>query len=84
MNRDQFFAEACRRVMAGTEPDFIAAVGSAPDFDLYDVRDLLEQIPDPWKGRPSVMRSLEATLKAFCRRFCRDVTRNRYYEVRAL
>ena len=81
VNRDQFFAEACRRVMAGTEPDFIAAVGSAPDFDLYDVRDLLEQIPDPWKGRPSVMRSLEATLKAFCRRFCRDVTRNRYYEV---
>ena len=81
VNRDQFFAEACRRVMAGTEPDFIAAVGSAPDFDLYDLRDLLEQIPDAWKGRLSVMRSLEATLKAFCRRFCREVTRNRYYEV---
>ena len=80
-NHDQFFAEACRRVVAGTEPAFIAAVGSAPEFGLYHLRNFLEQIPDPWKGRLSIKRSLEATLKAFCRRFCMKVARNRYYEV---
>ena len=80
-NHDQFFAEIFRRVPAGGEADFIAAVGNTPGFNLYDLRNILEQIPDSWKGRVSVVRSLEATLKAFCRRFCMKITKSRYYDV---
>ena len=80
-NHHQFFAEAFRRVSAGGEAAFIAATGNIPEFDLYHLRNLLEQIPDAWKGRPSVKQSLEATLKAFCRRFCMDISKYRHYEV---
>ena len=77
---NQFFAEAFRHVPAGGEAAFIEAVGNSPDFDLYDLRNLLEHIPSPWKGRPSVKQSLQATITAFCRRFCMKITKNRYYE----
>ena len=81
-NRGQFFIEIFQRVPAGGEAAFIAAVGNTPEFNLYDLRNILEQIPDPWKGRVSVVRSLEATLKAFCRRFCMKITKSRYdYDV---
>ena len=80
-DHDQFFAEAFRRVPAGGEAAFIAAAGSTPKFGLYHFRALLEQIPDAWKGRPSVKQSLETTLKVFCQRFCMDITKNRRYQV---
>ena len=79
-NQNQFFTEAFRRVPLGDEAAFIAAFRKNPTFDLYDFRDLLKQIPDAWKGRPSIRRSLETTLKFVCRRFCMDITNNRRYQ----
>ena len=79
--RDQFFAEAFRRVPLGSEPTFIKAAGNVPEFDLYDLRNLLKEIPDDWKGRPSVKQNLEATLKAFCRRFCMEISKYRHFEM---
>ena len=80
-NHDQFFAEAFRRVPAGGEAAFIAAMGNTPQFDLYQFRNFLKQIPNAWKGRPSVKQSLEAIIRVFCRRFCMSITKNRHYEV---
>ncbi|HEX4408993.1 MAG TPA: AVAST type 3 anti-phage nuclease/ATPase Avs3a [Xanthobacteraceae bacterium] len=78
---DQFYKEAARRVPVGSEPAFIAAVADTPAFDLYHFRNFLEQLPEAWKGRPAVAHALAETLKAFCRRFCMGITKNRRYEI---
>jgi hypothetical protein len=80
-SHDQFFTEAIQRVPVGGEAAFIEAAGNTPEFNLYSFRNLLEQVPDAWKERPSVKHGLEATLKILCRRFCMDINKNRYYEV---
>lgn len=80
-NHDQFFKEAIRRVPVGYEAAFIEAVGDTPEFDLYHFRSFLEQAPDAWKGRPATTHALARTLKAYCRRYCMGITKNRHYEV---
>lgn len=78
---DQFFYEAVRHLPVGAEPAFIEAVGNTPEFELYHLRNFLEQVPDSWKSRPAIRRAMEATLKAFCRRYCMGISKNRHYEV---
>jgi hypothetical protein len=78
---DSFFAEAFRRVAPGREAALIEAARQIPAFELYELRNLLEQLPSTLRGRPAVVQSLEQTLKAFCRRFCMGITKNRHYEV---
>lgn len=80
-NHDQFFKEAIERVPVGSEVAFIGAVGNTPEFDLYHFRNFLEQAPDAWKGRPATQHALADTLKAFCRRYCMGISKNRHYEV---
>ena len=78
---EEFFSEAVRRVPAGGEADFVASVESIAAFDLYDLRSILNGIPDTWKGRPSVKHALAGTLKGYCRRYCMEIAKNRHYEV---
>lgn len=78
---DQFFSEAAVRLPVGSEPDFVEAVGNTPEFELYHFRTFLEQIPDGWKSRPAIKRAVEKTLKAFSRRYCMGISKNRHYEV---
>lgn len=79
-DRDEFFGEMIRRVPAGSEVAFIEAFGSTPDFDLYDLRRVLERAPQKWEERLAIAHALAATIKAYCRRDCMTITRNRYYE----
>lgn len=81
LNHDQFFKEAIKRLPIGSEPEFIEAIGSMPEFKIYDLRLFLEEVPDPWKSRPAIRGAMETTLKAFCRRYCMSITKSRYYEV---
>ena len=78
---DQFFKEAIQRLPAGSEAGFIKAVGNTPEFDLYHLRNFLEKAPDSWKERPATQHALADTLKAFCRRYCMGISKNRRYEV---
>ena len=78
---EEFFAEAVRRVPAGAEPEFIRAVCGAPDFSLYSLRDLLAEVPEVWRNRSSVMRSLADGIKAVCRRDCMKVAKHRYWQL---
>lgn len=80
-DHDQFFKEAIGHVPVGSETDFIQAVGNVPELGLYHFRTFLEQMPDTWKNRPATMRAMEVTLKAFARRYCMEISKNRYYEV---
>lgn len=81
---ERFFREAFRRTHIGKEAEFLAAVASVTNFDLYDLRILLEHIPENWKGRLAIRAALAGILKSFCRRFCMAITRSRYYEMFSL
>ncbi len=78
---DRFFAEACDRVHAGNEAEFIKAISDIADFNLYHFRSFLEQIPEGWSSRLAVKSAIASTLKTFCARYCMDISRSRYYEV---
>lgn len=78
---ERFFEEAFRRVCVGKEAEFIAAIADVADFDLYILRNFLEQIPDNWKKRLAVKQATAQTLKVFCRRFCMEIRKSRSYEV---
>lgn len=80
-NHDQFFRQTILRVSVGCEAAFIAAIGNTPEFDLYDLRAFVGQVPDGWAGRPAIAHAMAAMLKEFCRRYCMDISRNRHYEV---
>ena len=80
LEHEGFFAEAIRRVPAGAEPDFIVAANDAPIFNLYCYSDLFGQIPEGWRRRPAVQRSLERAVKTVCRRFCMEISKHRYWE----
>ena len=77
----EFFRQALVRLPVGKEPDFIVAVSNVNEFDLYELRNLLETIPQQWKARPSIKRALGETVRAFCRKYCMQVSKNRYYEI---
>lgn len=78
---DLFFKQAIARVPTGKEAEFIAALTEVPEFDLYHLRTFLELVPAEWKTRLAVKAALATALRTFCRRYCLDVTRSRYYEV---
>jgi len=78
---ERFFEEACRRVEVGKEAEFIAAIADVADFNLYHLRNFLELIPNNWKNRLAVKQAMAQALKVFCRRFCMEIAKSRYYEV---
>lgn len=81
---NEFFKEVFSRVQAGKECEFIKAFGTIADFDLYQLRNFLEAFPQKWKSRLSVRSTLGVLLKDFCRRFCMEIKRSRYYELMPL
>lgn len=80
-NRGRFFEEACKHVSIGKEAEFIRALSDVAELDIYDFRYFLEQFPDAWRPRLAVKPALVDTLKSFCRRYCMEITKNRYYEI---
>lgn len=77
---ERFFQEAYRRVRVGKEAEFITAISDVANFNLYHLRIFLEQLPENWRSRLAVKFALAQTLKAFCRRFCMEIAKSRYYE----
>jgi NACHT domain len=78
---ERFFEEAFRRVSVGHEADFIMALTDATDFSIYDLRELIDQIPVASKGRLAVKTAIKHLLTTYCRRFCMSITKSRYYQV---
>jgi hypothetical protein len=76
-----FFCEAFGRLQAGKEAEFFSAFESVSEVDLHDLRSLLEAFPPKWKSRLGIRKSLGVLLKSYCRRFCMEIKRNRYFEV---
>jgi hypothetical protein len=78
---DEFFTEVCQRIPAGHETAFIRALPDLKDINLYRLRQFLEHFPSAWQNQLSVKHALVDMLKAFCRNFCWEIARHRYYEV---
>lgn len=78
---ENFFKEAIGRVRVGHEAEFIRAIADVPEFGLYDFRNFLDQVPDEWRKRLATKAAFESTLRKFCRRYCMEITKSRYYEV---
>lgn len=78
---DAFFSEAIKRIPVGREAEFVKAFDGIAEFDLYSLRSLLDVFPLDWKRRLGIKTSLATVLKSFCRRFCMEIKRSRYYEV---
>jgi hypothetical protein len=77
---ERFFKGACNRVSVGKEAEFIKAVSDTVEFDLYHFRVFLEQFPDAWRTRLAAKSALANAVRSFCRRYCMEITKNRYYE----
>ena len=79
-NIDQFFAEAIKRLPPGNESEFLIAIGTVPQFNFFHVKKILSQIPNDWCHRFPIRQALKSMIKAFCRRFHMEISRDRYYE----
>jgi hypothetical protein len=79
-DHDEFFREICRRIPAGSEAEFIEAVGTITSLELYHYRSLLDQIPEGWKSRVSTKPALARLIRSVCRRFCMEITKSGYYQ----
>ena len=80
-NQKEFFEEAVRRVAVGREAEFVTVLAEAPEFNLYHLRCFLKLVPAEWKARLAVKSALVSTLRSFCRRYCMEIVRGRYYEI---
>lgn len=79
--QEKFFSEAFKRVPAGTRAEFVRAFSDIPEFDLYSLRNFLEKFPSDWKNSLAVKAALADTVTIFARRYCLEITKNRYYQV---
>jgi hypothetical protein len=78
--REVFLRQAFSRIEIGRAAEFIRALPRVPQFDLYDFRSLLQEIPDTWKPQLSVKSALGEVLKAVARQYCMGIYKSRYYE----
>lgn len=78
---ERFFKEASHRVQVGKEAEFVIGLANVADFDLYHLNCFFKKMPDNWKIRLSVREAFAKTLKVFCRRYCMEIVRSRYYEI---
>ncbi|WP_141489260.1 hypothetical protein [Rhizobium phaseoli] len=78
---EHFFQQMIARIPPGSEVEFISSFGEVPEFDLYDLRNFLEQCPKEWSHRPAIKRAFEAIIRKLCRRYCLGIAKYRHYEL---
>ena len=77
---EEFFAELFKRIPGGREAEFVKVFSESAEFDLYDFRRFLKQIPEQWKQRMAVRSSLTEAMRSLCSRHCLRITRSRFYQ----
>ncbi len=78
---EDLFAQIFAHIPAGRESEFVHAFADVAEFGLYDLRHLLEAIPVEWKASPAIRSALADTVKSYARRYCMEISKNRYYQV---
>jgi len=75
-----FFRRAFDRIDVGRAAEFIRAFPQVPQFNVYELRNFLEELPERWKTQLSVKSALGDALKSIARRYCLGISTSRYYE----
>lgn len=76
-----FFDQMFQRVQAGREIEFIHSISNAPEFGIYELGRILQQVPDNWQSRVAIIDAISELIKVHCRRHCESISKNRYYNV---
>ncbi len=76
----EFAAHFFERVLVGKEAAALRSLLTVEDVGLFDVRGILEALPEGWRKLPSVRRALKETVEKICRRHFRKISKNRYYQ----
>lgn len=77
---EYFWKEAISRVPIGQEVDFLKAYSNAVVFDLFNLKEILQSIPDNWKSRMSIMNALQDAVRLICTRHCFEITNSKRYQ----
>ena len=80
-HRESFYRELFKRVIPGKETNVVRAFSDVAEFDLYEFRGFLDQLPSAWKARMAVKSALAETVKRELQRHCMAITKSRYYQV---
>ena len=68
-----FWAAAFPRVGLGDAASFVGEILAAPDFDLYQVRQFLRQLPSSWRQRLAVQNALKSGVLHLAHSHCWSV-----------
>ena len=77
---EQFFVEACDRVLAGHEATFVDAFRQVPEFAVFELGYLLKAIPEKWYRRVALKAAVSKAVLEVCRRNPTRVHRHRWYQ----
>ena len=76
---ETFFREAFARASIGREPELVHAIAAWTDFGIYELRSLLDALPQPWPKHVSFRSALREAVLTACRREPARVERRRWY-----
>lgn len=77
--QDRFFKEAWERAGAGAKPDFIRAVLAWPDFGVFELRYLLDSLPNPLPLQPALRTAVRDAVLTVCRREPQRIRRRDWF-----
>lgn len=75
-----FASQFYERVPNGREATALRSLFSMKDVSLYDVREILEALPEDWKKLQSVKRTLKEVVEKTCRAHFYEIAKSRYYQ----
>lgn len=78
--REAFFREAIKRVPAGKEVAFVAALEPLLQVDEYMFRSFSDVYPPEWKSRISMKTAMAALIKNLCRYFSLSIRKSEWYQ----
>lgn len=78
--REVFFKETIKRVSAGKEVAFVAALEPLLQMDKYMFRSFSDVYPPEWKTRISVKSAMAALIKSLCRYFSMSIRKSEWYQ----
>ena len=76
----EFSAQFFERVPTGSEAAALRSLFSVEDVSLFDVRGILEALPEGWKNLRSIKRALKETVEKICRTHFHQISKSRYYQ----
>lgn len=79
--KSQVFVRAAHRVAVGHEHEFFEALTDFPGFELYELQQLLEDLPAPWAHQQSTMEALRSLVRELAARHCFRITVRTAYQL---